>query len=191
MTDRFEAWLEEALARDFARSAAHPGPTHPRYRQLAGAGGRRGMRGLVSAIVGTKLGLALTAATVVAATGASVRATEVGSIDPLNWGQQVQQQVVQCQHDRTAANRGIGACVSPDARQNGDRQSDSHSNGGGSPGSHGNGTTGKDTAPGQTGEHPTPAAAAHPTPPAGAAVPTPRPHGGGGAHADDVPTPRS
>ena len=57
-------------------------------------------------------------------------ATEVaitGTINPLNWGQQVTQQVDACKASAARLGvHGIGQCVASFARQHGDTVSDSH-----------------------------------------------------------------
>ena len=64
-----------------------------------------------------------------AAAGAAA-ATEVantGSFNPLDWGQQVKQQVSTCKTTlRASGVRGIGPCVSAFAKQHGNQVSDSH-----------------------------------------------------------------
>jgi hypothetical protein len=86
-------------------------------RLLGGAGAALGVKIL------TGIAVAAAAATVAAA------ATEVaitGSVNPANWGQQVEQQVATCKAQLAAGQHGIGQCVASFARQHGDTVSDSH-----------------------------------------------------------------
>lgn len=85
---------------------------------LGGAGAAIGLK------IATGFAVAAMAAT------AAVAATEVantGSLNPLNWGQQVKQQVADC---KASAERlgihGIGQCVSQFANQHGKEVSDAH-----------------------------------------------------------------
>lgn len=85
---------------------------------LGGAGAAIGLK------IATGFAVAAMAAT------AAVAATEVantGSLNPLNWGQQVKQQVADC---KASAERlgvhGIGQCVSQFANQHGKDVSDAH-----------------------------------------------------------------
>ena len=80
---------------------------------------------------GAAIGIKILTGFAVAAAAATfaVAATEVattGSVNPLNWGQQVKQQVSDC---KASAERlgvhGIGQCVASFARQHGDTVSDS------------------------------------------------------------------
>src|SRR5712664_574185 len=87
-------------------------------RLLGGAGAALGLK------IATGFAVAALAAT------AAVAATEVantGSLNPLNWGQQVKQQVADC---KASAERlgvhGIGQCVSQFANQHGKAVSDAH-----------------------------------------------------------------
>lgn len=84
---------------------------------------------------GAAVGLKVLSGFAVAAAAATfaVAATEVattGSLNPLNWGQQVTQQVNAC---KASAERlgvhGIGQCVASFARTHGKTVSDSHKNG--------------------------------------------------------------
>ena len=83
--------------------------------------------GGAGAAIGVKIltGIAVAAA----ATTFAVAASEVaitGSVNPLNWGQQVKQQVSDCKASAARLGvHGIGQCVASFARQNGDTVSDS------------------------------------------------------------------
>ena len=62
-----------------------------------------------------------------AGAGAATEAAISGSLNPLDWGQQVKQQVATCKETlRASGVRGIGPCVSAFAKQHGDQVSDSH-----------------------------------------------------------------
>jgi hypothetical protein len=62
-----------------------------------------------------------------AGAGAATEAAISGSLNPLDWGQQVKQQVATCKETlRASGVRGIGPCVSAFARQNGQNHQNSH-----------------------------------------------------------------
>lgn len=88
---------------------------------------------------GAAIGLKVLSGFAVAAAAATiaVAATEVattGSLNPLNWGQQVTQQVTDCKASAARLGvHGIGQCVASFARTHGKAVSDSHNTG------HGNG----------------------------------------------------
>ena len=84
--------------------------------------------GGVGAAVGVKLltGIAVAAAAVTMAAAATEVAT-TGSINPLNWGQQVKQQVADCKASAARLGvHGIGQCVSSFAKHHGEAVSDAH-----------------------------------------------------------------
>ncbi|MHB8685707.1 MAG: hypothetical protein ACYDB4_00765 [Candidatus Dormibacteraceae bacterium] len=131
--------------------------------------------GGAGAAIGIKIltGIAVAAA----ATTIAVAATEVaitGSVNPVNWGQQVTTQVDAC---KASAGRlgvhGIGQCVASFARQHGDEVSDSHAkNDKTKTGKTGDGSANpnakdkdKDKGHGE-GEHPSSATTGEPTDPA-------------------------
>ena len=84
---------------------------------------------------GAAIGLKVLSGFAVAAAAATiaVAATEVattGSLNPLNWGQQVTQQVNACKASAARLDvHGIGQCVASFARTHGKTVSDSHSHG--------------------------------------------------------------
>jgi hypothetical protein len=62
-----------------------------------------------------------------AGAGAATEAAISGSLNPMDWGQQVKQQVDTCKTTlRASGVRGIGPCVSASAKKHGDQVSDSH-----------------------------------------------------------------
>jgi hypothetical protein len=62
-----------------------------------------------------------------AGAGAATEAAISGSLNPLDWGQQVKQQVQTCKDTlRASGVRGIGPCVSAFASQNGQNHRNSH-----------------------------------------------------------------
>jgi spermidine/putrescine-binding protein len=62
-----------------------------------------------------------------ASAGAATEAAITGSLNPMDWGQQVKQQVATCKTTlRASGVRGIGPCVSAFAKQHGNQVSDSH-----------------------------------------------------------------
>ena len=87
-------------------------------RLLGGAGAALGVKILTGIAVAA-------AATTIAAAATEVAIT--GSVNPLNWGQQVTQQVEACKASAARLGvHGIGQCVASFARQHGDTVSDSH-----------------------------------------------------------------
>jgi len=100
----------------------------PAWRAPAAGGFMKRVLGGTGAAVAAKL---LTGFAVVAfaAAGAGV-ATEAaisGSLNPLDWGQQVKQQVATCKDTlRASGVRGIGPCVSAFAKQHGPQVSADH-----------------------------------------------------------------
>ncbi|HEY1419434.1 MAG TPA: hypothetical protein VGG90_01850 [Candidatus Dormibacteraeota bacterium] len=120
----FERELEDELHRMLDPLRATPVPSR---RVNATGGAMHKFLGGIGAAVGVKV---LTGFVVAAAAATvAVAATEVastGSLNPLNWGQQVNQQVNAC---KASAERlgvhGIGQCVSSFARTHGDTVSDS------------------------------------------------------------------
>jgi hypothetical protein len=122
--NNFERELEVELHRILDPMTAGPIPA---WRATATSGGTmKRLLGGAGAALGVKIltGFAVAAA---AATFAAA-ATEVaitGSINPLNWGQQVTQQVDACKASAARLGvHGIGQCVSSFARQHGDATSD-------------------------------------------------------------------
>lgn len=82
--------------------------------------------GGAGAAIGVKIltGFAVAAAAATLAAAATEIATP-GSVNPLNWGQQVKQQVADCKASAARLGvHGIGQCVASFARQHGDTVSD-------------------------------------------------------------------
>ncbi|MFI5283410.1 MAG: hypothetical protein ACHQ0J_09805 [Candidatus Dormibacterales bacterium] len=74
----------------------------------------------ITGLVTAKAAIGLvTGVLAVSAAGMAGEATITGSINPVNWGQQVQQQVEQCKAALAPGMHGIGSCVSSFARQHG------------------------------------------------------------------------
>jgi hypothetical protein len=118
----FESELERELHRILDPIAAAPIPV----RRAPSSGGimKKRLLGGVGAALSLKLltGVAAAAAAVVVA-GAATEIAVTGSLNPVNWGQSVQQQVTDCKAAALAAGQhGIGECVSDfassKARQN-------------------------------------------------------------------------
>src|SRR5579859_3073167 len=62
-----------------------------------------------------------------AGAGAATEVAVTGSLNPMDWGQQVKATVATCKTTlRASGVRGIGPCVSAFAKQHGDQVSDSH-----------------------------------------------------------------
>jgi hypothetical protein len=136
--NNFELELEDELHRILDRMTAAPIPG----RRVSESGGAmKKLLGGAGAAVGLKVlsGFAVAAAAATFAVAATEVAT-TGSLNPLNWGQQVTQQVNAC---KASAERlgvpGIGQCVASFARTHGKTVSASHKNGNGNGNGSGNG----------------------------------------------------
>jgi hypothetical protein len=122
----FEQALEFELHRILDPMTA--GPIPARGATATSGGTMKRLLGGAGAAFGVKLltGIAVAAA----ATTFAAAATEVaitGSVNPLNWGQQVTQQVDACKASAARLGvHGIGQCVASFARQHGDSVSDTH-----------------------------------------------------------------
>lgn len=117
--------------------------TIPAWRKPALGGFMKRILGGTGAAVAAKIltGFAVIAFAAAGA-GAATEAAVSGSLNPLDWGQQVKQQVATCKDTlRASGVRGIGPCVSAFAKQHGDQVSDSHqaSNARGNSGNNGKG----------------------------------------------------
>jgi hypothetical protein len=102
--------------------------TIPAWRTPASGGFMKRILGGTGAAVAAKLltGFAVVAFAAAGA-GAATEAAISGSLNPMDWGQQVKQQVATCKDTlRASGVRGIGPCVSAFAKQHGDQVSDSH-----------------------------------------------------------------
>jgi len=108
-----ERELEQELHRVLDPLAAMPVPDR---RPAASRKAARALLGGAGAALTVKLltGVAVAAAAVTVA-GASV----TGSLNPADWGRQVQQQVASCQAQLADGQHGIGDCVSSFASQHG------------------------------------------------------------------------
>jgi hypothetical protein len=125
----FEREMEYELHRILDPMTGGPIPFR---RPMQPGGSMKRLLGGAGAAIGIKIltGIAVAAA----ATTIAVAATEVattGSVNPLNWGQQVTTQVNAC---KASAERlgvhGIGQCVASFARTHGDTVSDGHAKNG-------------------------------------------------------------
>ncbi|HUZ86837.1 MAG TPA: hypothetical protein VNF26_07775 [Candidatus Baltobacterales bacterium] len=132
----FERELEDELHRILDPMTAVP---IPRRRVPESGGAMKKLLGGAGAAIGLKVltGVAVAAAAATFAVAATEVAT-TGSLNPLNWGQQVTQQVNAC---KVSAERlgvhGIGQCVASFARTHGKAVSASHKPT--NPGDNGNG----------------------------------------------------
>jgi hypothetical protein len=105
--------LEQELHRVLDPVAAMPIPAR---RQVQAHGLSRALFGGAGAALGVKL---LTGVAVAAAAVTVVGVTTTGSLNPADWGQQVQEQVETCKAQLAAGTHGIGDCVSDFANQHG------------------------------------------------------------------------
>ena len=102
--------------------------TIPAWRTPASGGLMKRILGGTGAAVAAKLLTGFAVVAFAAATaGAATEASISGSLNPLDWGQQVKQQVATCKDTlRASGVRGIGPCVSAFARQNGENHQSAH-----------------------------------------------------------------
>jgi hypothetical protein len=114
----------------------------------------------VAAVLTTKAAIAVTFGVLAAA--AAGEAVVTGSINPVDWGQQVVQQVQKCKDALAPESHGIGDCVSSFASQHGKNVSDEH-RAHPTPGQGNGNGTGNGSGDGKDNTHPTPPA--HPSPP--------------------------
>jgi len=102
--------------------------TIPAWRTPASGGFMKRILGGTGAAVAAKLltGFAVVAFAAAGA-GAATEVAATGSFNPLDWGQQVKQQVATCKDTlRASGVRGIGPCVSAFASSNGQAHRNSH-----------------------------------------------------------------
>jgi len=100
----------------------------PAWRAPASGGFMKRILGGTGAALAAKVltGFAVVAFAAAGA-GAATEAAITGSLNPMDWGQQVKQQVATCKTTlRASGVRGIGPCVSAFAKKHGDQVSDSH-----------------------------------------------------------------
>jgi hypothetical protein len=153
----FERELEDELHRILDPMMAAP---IPRRRVSETGGAMKKLLGGVGAAIGLKVlsGFAVAAAAATIAVAATEVAT-TGSLNPMNWGQRVTQQVADC---KASAERlgvhGIGQCVAPFAKTHGETISDSHNNSHGNVNGNGNGNANghskdKSSGPGNSSGH--------------------------------------
>ena len=108
-----ESELEQELHRVLDPIAAMPIPAR---RQVQAHGLSRVLFGGAGTALGVKL---LTGVAVAAAAVTVAGVTTTGSLNPVDWGQQVQQQVESCKAQLATGQHGIGDCVSDFASQHG------------------------------------------------------------------------
>jgi len=160
--DSFDQWLGQQLQQHAsAHSAPSPMPAQAQYHAAhIRAGVHVPMLAKVAAALTTKAAIAVTFGVLAAA--AAGEAVVTGSINPVDWGQQVVQQVQTCKDALAPDSHGVGDCVSSFSSQHGKNVSGDHranptpGQGNGNGNGNGNGA-GKDKT------HPTPPA--HPSPP--------------------------
>ena len=149
-----ERELESELHRVLDPVAAMPIP--PRRTPI----GRTRMRTLVGgagAVLSVKL---LTGVAVAAAAVTVAGAATTGSVNPVDWGQQVSQHVADCKDKLTDGQHGIGDCVSSFESQHGAAAVASGARpsvkGGGSSNAHGNNSNANGHAKDKSKDHPLP-----------------------------------
>jgi hypothetical protein len=143
MDVNFDGWLEQELSRGFEQAAIRQ-PALPRYANLPSLPGRTPMIHSLATLAKSKVAIAATAVALAAGGGVGAKAAVTGNPNPLNWGQQVKNQVGTCKQDLAPGEHGIGKCVSDFAKQHGVQERQQHS---------------------QSGTHPTGPPTSHPTGP--------------------------
>jgi hypothetical protein len=102
----------------------------PAWRTPASGGVMKRLFGGAGVALGAKLltGFAVAALAMTAA-GVTTEVATTGSLNPMDWGQQVKEQVQDCKDTlRASGVRGIGECVSAFAKQHGKIVSGEHRN---------------------------------------------------------------
>ena len=168
--DSFDQWLGQQLQQHAsAHSAPSPMPAQAQYHAAYIRGGVHvPVLAKVAAVLTTKAAIAVTFGVLAAA--AAGEAVVTGSINPVDWGQQVVQQVQKCKDALGPGSHGIGDCVSSFASQHGKKVSDEHrahptpGQGTGNGSGNGNGDGKDKTHPTPPG-HPSPPDKVHPSPP--------------------------
>ena len=160
--DSFDQWLGQQLQQHAAaHSAPSPMPVQAQYHAAYIQGGVHvPLLAKAAAVLTTKAAIAVTFGVLAAA--AAGEAVVTGSVNPVDWGQQVVQQVQKCKDALAPDSHGVGDCVSSFASQHGKKVSDEHRAHPTPTSGHGNGT-GSGNGDGKDKSHPTPPA--HPTPP--------------------------
>ena len=160
--DSFDQWLGQQLQQHAsAHNAPSPMPAQAQYHAAyIRAGVHVPMLAKVAAVLTTKAAIAVTFGVLAAA--AAGEAVVTGSINPVDWGQQVVQQVQKCKDALSPDSHGIGDCVSSFSSQHGKNVSDDH-RANPTPG-QGNGS-GNGNGGGNDKAHPTPPDKVHPSPP--------------------------
>lgn len=178
--DSFDQWLGQLLQQHAsAHSAPSPMPAQAQYHAAYIKGGVHvPIVAKVAAVLTTKAAIAATIGVLAAA--AAGEAVVTGSVNPVDWGQQVVQQVQKCKDALAPGSHGVGSCVSSFASQHGKKASDEHrahptpTHGQGSGTGVGNGTgngNGKDKAHTTPPTHPSPPDKDHPSPPSNGHTP--------------------
>jgi hypothetical protein len=160
--DSFDQWLGQQLQQHVAtHNAPSPMPAQAQYHAAyIQAGVHVPVLAKVAAVLTTKAAIAVTFGVLAAA--AAGEAVVTGSINPVDWGQQVVQQVQKCKDALAPESHGIGDCVSSFASQHGKNVSDEH-RAHPTPGQGNGNGTGNGSGDGKDNTHPTPPA--HPSPP--------------------------
>ena len=156
--DSFDQWLGQELQQHAAaHNAPSPTPAQAQYHAAyIQAGVHVPLLAKVAAVLATKAAIAVTFGVLAAA--AAGEAVVTGSINPVDWGQQVVQQVQKCKDALVPESHGIGECVSSFSSQHGKNVSGDHR-------AHPTPGQGNGNGGGNDKAHPTPPAKVHPSPP--------------------------
>jgi len=133
VTDEFDLWLDDELAKGYTPFRATPLPAGAPYRTSGqGAGIRRLPRARAArvGIVAAAVAIGLVGTTAFAAASAT------GSANPQVWGQYIKGAVSTCKSGLGAGQHGIGGCIHAIANQKGIQERNQHANGNGAGQSH-------------------------------------------------------
>jgi hypothetical protein len=120
--DGFDGWLEQQLHVETGRTrGSASAPYQSRYHAAyLTRGAHMSVFAKAVAVVSANGAMAVLAgALVVSAAGIAGEASITGSLNPVNWGKQVVQQVEKCKDALTPGSSGIGQCVNTFAQQHG------------------------------------------------------------------------
>jgi hypothetical protein len=180
--DSFDQWLGQQLQQHAAaHNAPSPMAAQAQYHAAYIKGGVHvPVLAKVAAVLTTKAAIAVTFGVLAAA--AAGEAVVTGSINPVDWGQQVVQQVEKCKDSLAPDSHGVGDCVSSFTSKHGKNVSDEHrahpspTPGQGTGNENGNGTgngngDGKEKAHATPTARPSPPDKDHPSPPSNGHTP--------------------
>ena len=120
--DGFDRWLDQELQSQVSsENAPNPMPSQARYQAVAL---QAGSLSALAALASTKVGAAVVvSALALGSAGVATEAAITGSANPIEWGQQVREQVEKCKAALSPGSHGVGECVSSFASRKGSEES--------------------------------------------------------------------